>query len=182
MAKNQSAKEIEMRKITVTLTCLLIGCGLAMVSMFTFNRYRYVDGFLFPLWYVALGLGVVSAIAVVLWKKETIKIPVSIILFIGVFFFVFIIFGSIFAHLNHFLDFHEVEEYTVVVEDTNVDIGRRRAPNEYEISITVQGETFWLDISRIQFYSLDVGDRYVVAYHKGAFNKPYYIGVGRADG
>jgi hypothetical protein len=106
-------------------------------------------------------------------------IGTTIIAFIGILFLSFFIFGITFAHLNHIFDPHEPERYVVAIEDEGYysGIGRYRI-GKWEFKVTINGEKETIVVPRHHAYQFQEGDLYVVEYHKGAFNEPYYIGVG----
>ncbi len=111
-------------------------------------------------------------------KPERIGSKIGTACFIA--FIAFLFTGMVFAHLNHILDFHEPVEYTAVIEDKDYHTSRR-APGSHEFTLTVQGDTLTITAPKSHYYSLAEGDLYRVAYHKGAFNEPYYIAVGGVD-
>lgn len=157
------------------------------MSILLSRVYTFVDGVLFPLWYVALGLGVIistltSIYLYGLFKKNgeptKKRLWTSILIFALVLFLSFGIIGSLFGHINHLFDFSEPERYTVVIEDKDYDPGSGKAPGQTEFVVTVKGETINIEVPRIHYYTLDEGELYIVEYHRGLFNEPYYIGVG----
>ena len=186
MAKGKSKKRrqtltVAERIFLVILTCVVIGIFVMVFLTWLLSNYHYADVFLFPLWYAALGLGVLSGVLFTLifgsglesaGKKIGVALMVTFLVFWSV--------GVSCAHLNHILDFHEPVEYTAVIEDKHYHKSRR-TPTRYNFTLTVQGDTFTITVPKSDYDSLEEGDLYVVAYHKGAFNEPYYIAVGGVE-
>ena len=141
-------------------------------------RYSFVDVILFPLWYVALGLGVIVGVALdVALIKKVGDIKLRIAVFLIFTFVAFMIFGFALGHINHIFDSSEAVRYYVEIEDKDIDLNRR-APDRYDFEVTVNGDTFDIQVPLSDFYSLDVGDSYVIEYHEGALGEPYYIAGG----
>ncbi len=185
MAKKKlSKKKQEERKIkkisTVIIICLLLFFYLILKT----RQYNFIHGLSLPLWYVALGLSTIAAASAVwLFHKKLPdnapkdrKADIGVVLFALV--FVFVITQTLLTHMNHIFDPHEPERYVVVIEDEDYDRGGRKSPGWYEFRVTINGETENITVSRLHVLQFQEGDLYVVEYHKGAFNEPYYIGVG----
>ncbi len=182
--KKLSKKKREQRKIATILLIVALFVILMVWFFISSRRYNFVGVVFFPLWYVALALGVVAAIVAV-WifhkklpvdaKKEK---KVDIGLGLIVIFCVFMITGILFAHMNHIFDFNEPERHVVVIEEKDYERGGHKSPGYYEFRVTIEGETEDIVVPRLHAYQFREGDLYVVEYHKGAFNEPYYIGVG----
>ena len=180
MAKGKTKKT----KNTAALTATLCAVGFAglFLLLFNVNRYAFVDVLLFPLWYVALGLGVISgALLALKCAFKGLGIWASIGVFALTAFLVFVMMGFIFAHANHIFDRSEPERYTVEIEDKSYRSGGRRRQSAHEFTVTVNGYTFDIDVPMSDYYALEEGDLYIVEYHRGAFHVPYYIGVGVAE-
>ncbi len=186
MAKRRSKKEKERAKRIATIISLgaIFFLILFVWLLTSARRYNFVGVVFFPLWYVALGLGVIAAIVAV-WifhkkmlpdakKEKKVDIGLGLIVIL----FVFMITGILFAHLNHIFDQNEPERYVVVIEDKAYNSGGRKSPGYYEFRVTIDGETEDITVPRRHAYQFQEGDLYVVEYRKGAFNEPYYIGVG----
>lgn len=187
MAKKKAKKEEKRVKriLTTTLSCAVLFLILFVWLLASSRRYNFVVAVFFPLWYVALGMGMIAAIVFV-WvflkkipSKEKSGRRAVIGLSFAVVLIVFFVFGTIFAHLNHIFDQNEPERYVVVIEHQHYHsgTGRYRIGN-WEFRVTIDGKTQEIDVPRLHAYQFQEGDLYVVEYHKGAFNEPYYIGVG----
>ncbi len=146
-----------------------------------FERYEYVRGVLFPLWYVALGIGiVVGAILSGVFLRKFLGIGARIGGFALVAVVLFFCIGVAFSHLNHFLDSSEPKQYVAVIEKKD-KTHHSKSPDDYEFKLTVYGDSFYIEVPRSHYSRLNEGDLYVVEYHKGAFNEPYYIAIGEAS-
>ena len=180
--ENRTQGDKVKKKATVIMCLVSLGCLVVLFLTSSFNKFEYANDVMFPLWYVALGIGVIVSGTVTL--KFVLK-PCGVKQSIGIFligaFLLFWISGLIFGHLNHVLDSSEPVCYVAVIEKKDYD-NNRRAPDTHEFRLTVNGDSFYIDVPSGQYYSLDVGDLYVVEYHKGFFNEPYYIGIGEASG
>lgn len=187
MAKKKSKKEEKRVKriLTTALSCAVLFLILFVWLLTSSRRYNFVGGVFFPLWYVALALGVIAAIVFV-WiffkkipSKEKSGRKAVIGLSFAVVLIVFLVFGTIFAHLNHIFDQNESERYVVIIEHQHYHGGTGRySIGNWEFRVTIDGKTQEIDVPRLHAYQFQEGDLYVVEYHKGAFNEPYYIGVG----
>lgn len=181
MAKKEKALTAADRIFLLITAAVVIGIFVMVFLTWLLSNYHYTDAFLFPLWYAALGLGVLSGVLFTLifgsgLESAGKKIGVALLVTFLVFWFV----GVSCAHLNHILDFHEPVEYTAVIEDKHYHKSRR-VPGRYNFTLTVQGDTFTITVPKRHYDSLEEGDLYRVAYHKGAFNEPYYIAVGGVE-
>ncbi len=174
----------EKRIVGIILFCTILSLILFVWLLKSTRKYNFVGAVFFPLWYVALALGVVAAIIFVWFffkkissgdksgRKPVIGLSFAVVLV------VFVIFGWLFAHINHIFDFNEPKRHVVVIEEINYDSGGHKSPGYYEFRVTIEGETEDIVVPRLHAYQFQEGDLYVVEYHKGAFNEPYYIGVG----
>jgi protein-S-isoprenylcysteine O-methyltransferase Ste14 len=146
-----------------------------------FERYEYVRGVIFPLWYVALGIGIVGgAIFTVMLLRKHFDIWARIGGFVLVAVVLFFCIGVVFSHLNHFLDSSEPKQYVAVIEKKDKTL-HRKSSDDYEFKLTVYGDSFYIEVPRSHYSRLNEGDLYVVEYHKGAFNEPYYIAIREAS-
>ena len=139
MAKKKSKKEEKRveRILTTTLSCAVLFLILFVWLLTSSRRYNFVGVVFFPLWYVALALGVIAAIVFV-WiflkiipSKEKSGRKAVIGLSFAVVLIVFLVFGTIFAHLNHIFDQNESERYVVIIENQHY----RRGAGRYSVEI-----------------------------------------------
>lgn len=151
-------------------------------SLFTSDRYHYVDATLFPFWHVALGIGVILGVPTyILLKKSNADNKTCIGMFLVVCFLSFCISNVVIAHLNHTLDDSEPIRYTAIIEKKRRDSGGRKGITTYNFTVTVNEDTFEIKVPNDDYYDLKEGDVYIIEYHNGAFNEPYYIGIGGVD-
>ena len=162
--------------MTVMVTLLI--CAVSVGSVATWERYAFAEIVLFPLWYVALALGLLCGwlfVAKLMEKGHSAGKRIGTFFLISV--LCFFAAGATLAHLNHLLDPSDPIRYTVTIQDTEYRAGGK-GPSHYEFTVTVQGDTFDIDVPRKHYYTFDEGDLYVIEYREGAFDEPYYIAVG----
>ena len=177
LKRNRANNAKEHAKVSWILT-LFGAFVIGILYLIKTYRYSFVDGILFPLWYVALGLGVIVGVALdVALIKKVGNIKLRIAVFLIFTFVAFMVFGFALGHINHIFDSSETVRYYVEIEDKDIDLNRR-APDTYDFEVTVNGDTFDIQVPLSDYYSHDVGDSYVIEYHEGALGEPYYIAVG----
>ncbi len=179
MAKRRSQKKKSegLKRSIRTGSIYLCSIGFVCLTWWFFSgltKYSFVNGVLFPLWYVALGLGVMAGAFCFLIPFS---IKDKIISFFIAAFLVFFVIGIALTHLNHVFDSGEPVRYTTVIEDKSINF-RRKLPDEYEFTVTVNGDTFDINVPYSHYRKYKEGDLYVIEYHEGAFNEPYYVAVG----
>ena len=177
--KGKSKNSKKTTSIATTIRSYVISFILLLVirSFFT-TKYYFINGVIFPIWYIALGLGVVCALIYLSAssKKPKARLAIALLIMIMTFF----ISGNLFSHANHIFDKNEPEIHTAMVED-KIRTGGGKRIMRYRIQITIDGKTFKITVPSNHYYGLREGDYYVVERHNGAFNEPYYIGVGRSN-
>lgn len=175
------AKEsVKDRKKEIIFVLLLFIIGVpVMYSIVTSEYYTYENRITFPFWYIALGIAILAGGFL---TKIYVSITYDTKKGTAIFFFsvvlIFLLVGSIFAHLNHALDSAEPERYTVTIEDKVRQSRHHRGSFTRKVTVTVNGKTVDIKIPKEHYFDLDEGDHYVVEYHQGAFHEPYYMGVG----
>jgi hypothetical protein len=164
--------------ISLIATLMIAPLVIFIISVLNMDRYSFVNVEFFPLWYVALALGVVAGFVFVIklvgkeqgiWAKIGAFAIIAGITWLGS--------GSVIAHLNHWFDTSEPVRYEVVIEDRD-RINRRKSRDRYEFTFTVNGDTFDVDVPWSDYRNYKEGDTYVVEYHEGAFGEPYFMSVG----
>ena len=161
---------------TVTVFLLILAVG--VVSVATWDRYVFAEIDLFPLWYVALALGLLCGwlfVAKLMVKGLSVGKRIGAFLIISA--LCFFAAGATLAHLNHWFDSSQPKQFVVVIEDKEYRSGRRGSKH-YEFTVTAQGDTFDIEVPGKHYKAFDVGDHYVIEYREGAFGEPYYIAVG----
>ena len=173
----KNAKEVKVVAVLIA-TLLLAPMVIFALSIRYVDIYTFVNVDLFPLWYVALAIGAVAGVLFCMkfatkehgiWKRIGLFAIISFIFFVGL--------GSVFAHLNHWFDTSKPVRYEVVIEDKDRR-NRRKSRDRYEFTVTVNGDTFDVNVSWRDYKHYNEGDVYVIEYREGAFGEPYYIGVG----
>lgn len=152
------------------LFCLILSCS---------DFFGFAHGEIFALWPVALGVALVTGAlitAILVFEKYKVLKYIGSFCLITLLAFITVI--VIISNLNYALDRSEPERYVAVIENENVYRYGRRARRSYEFTVTVNGDTFDVDVPRSASREYDEGDYCVIHYYKGAFDKPYYVYVG----
>ena len=76
--------------------------------------------------------------------------------------------------MNYVLDTKGPQQYTAVIEDKDYT-HYRKGPDSYEFRVTVDGETFDLNVSVLEYDRYEIGDTYTFYCYEGAFGKPFYL-------
>ena len=161
--------------VTVTVTLLI--CAVGVVSVATWDRYAFAEIDFFPLWYVALALGLLCGVlfvAKVMEKGHSAGKQIGMLLLMSL--LMFFVAGTVLAHLNHFFDTSQPKQFVVVIEDK--ESRHRKHSSHHEFTVTARGDTFDIEVPRSHYAFYEVGDSYVIEYREGAFGEPYYIAVG----
>ena len=140
------------------------------------SRYAHDDAVDFLL--IGLVLGVVATMALTkatahfLWSKAKWGSRIGFFLLAAcvISMFSFLTIG----HLNYALDIKGPQPCVAVIEDKDIE-HHRRGPDTYEFRVTVDGESFDLDVTFVQYHSYEVGDTYTFDRYEGAFGKPFYL-------
>ena len=161
--------------VTVTVTLLIL--AVSVFSVATWDRYAFAEIALFPLWYVALALGLLCGwlfVAKLMEKGLSVGKRIGAFLIISA--LCFFAAGATLAHLNHWFDSSQPKQFVVVIEDK--ESHRSKNSRSYEFTVTAQGDTFDIEVPGKHYKAFDVGDHYVIEYREGAFGEPYYMAVG----
>lgn len=161
--------------VTVTVTLLVLAVG--VVSVATWDRYAFAEIDFFPLWYVALALGLLCGwlfVLKVMGKEHGLGKRIGMLLLMSL--IMFFVAGTVLAHLNHFFDTSQPKQFVVVIEDK--ESRHRKHSSHHEFTVTARGDTFDIEVPRSHYAFYEVGDSYVIEYREGAFGEPYYIAVG----
>lgn len=159
------------------VVAILVTLIVTVISAGTFNRYTFVETVLFPLWYVALALGLLCGwlfVAKLMEKGLSVGKRIGAFLIISA--LCFFAAGTMLAHVNHLFDQSEPVRYTVMIEDKEYRASGKSSHREF--TVTARGDTFDIDVSRRHYKAFDVGDFFVIEYREGALGEPYYIAVG----
>ena len=160
---------------TVTVTLLVL--AVSVFSVATWDRYAFAEIDLFPLWYVALALGLLcGGLFVAKLMEKGLSIGKRIRAFLLISALCFFAAGATLAHLNHWFDSSQPKQFVVVIEDK--ESHRSKHSRSYEFTVTAQGDTFDIEVPGKHYKAFDVGDHYVIEYREGALGEPYYMAVG----
>lgn len=144
-------------------------------SVYTVSAYSFYKEPFIPFWEISLALGLAVGIFVTvkwLWKGAGWggRIGGVILCTVLVFFLCWIPL----CHLNYLLDFEPPAEKQAVIEEKDV-VRHRKSPDSYEFELTVDGESFDLEVGWSEYDRYEVGDTYTFKAYKGAFGKPFYM-------
>ena len=159
--------------VTVFLLILVVG----VFSVATWERYAFAEIALFPLWYVALPLGLLCGwlfVAKLMEKGHSAGKQIGAFLISSA--LCFFAAGATLAHLNHWFDRSQPKQFVVVIEDK--EYRHSKHSSHHKFTVTAQGDTFDIEVPRSHYAYYEVGDSYVIEYREGAFGEPYYIAVG----
>ena len=161
------------------VTRIFIWMGLVFLSLmglvFTVGAYTFYDEPFLPFWRISLILGAVIGVfltAKLVWRNQ--KWGIRLLSFVV---FAFIAAGGVMitaVNLNYLLDFQHPVEKRAIIEEKDVTRYTKSA-DSYEFEITVDGETFELEVDWLEYQRYEVGDTYTFYEYKGAFGKPFYI-------
>ena len=130
---------------TVTVTLLIL--AVSVFSVATWDRYAFAEIALFPLWYVALALGLLCGwlfVAKLMEKGLSIGKQIGTFLIISA--LCFFAAGATLAHLNHWFDSSQPRQFVVVIEDK--ESHHSKHSRSYEFTVTAQGDTFDIEVPK----------------------------------
>ena len=141
---------------------------------FTVSAYSFYEEPFIPFWEICLAVGLLVSVFVTVkwvWKGTgwVGRIGSLALCTCMVFLFCWIPL----CHLNYLLDPQPTEIHAVIEEKEKVR--HRKSPDSYEFEMTVDGETFDLEVGRREYDRYEVGDTYTFKEYKGAFGKPFYL-------
>ena len=158
---------------------LLFSLGIVSVMSFLGTLYEafsysFPDHEFLPFWYISLPLGIVIGIFFLRWIRENTKMWQLILSFIIIAALAFFVIEAYICHFNYILDFNEPTELQAIIEEKDRD-HNRKGPDDYEFKLTVDGESFWLDVDVIEYEDYEIGDVYEFRQHSGAFGVRFYV-------
>ena len=144
-------------------------------SVYTVSAYSFYKEPFIPFWEISLALGLAVGIFVTVkwvWKGTGWggRIGSLVLCTVLAFFLCWIPL----CHLNYLLDFEPPAEKQAVIEEKDV-VRHRKSPDSYEFELTVDGESFDLEVGWSEYGRYEVGDTYTFKAYKGAFGKPFYM-------
>lgn len=152
-----------------------VGILLSFMGLgFTVSAYFFYEESFVPFWEICLAVGLLVSVFVTVkwvWKGTgwVGRIGSLALCTCMVFLFCWIPL----CHLNYLLDPQPTEIHAVIEEKEKVR--HRKSPDSYEFEMTVDGETFDLEVGRREYDRYEVGDTYTFKEYKGAFGKPFYL-------
>ena len=147
---------------------------LFLTALIQMGYFSYLDAFFAP--YSLIGIILAVILGVVATLKFTDKNDGRLGrfgIFITAVLLVFFCFCFLTSHLNYGLDFSRPQQYIKVIEDKDFDYNRK-GPDSYEFKVTVNGDSFYLDVPRSAYKHYNVGDTIYIYLHKGALGEPFY--------
>ena len=152
-----------------------LGAGLG--SLFRFfgmsNAYTFFNEPFYPFWKLALILGLAVGIFVTVkwvWKESGWGGRIGSIVLCT--FLVFLLCWVPLCHLNYLLDPQPPTEIHAVIEDKEIT-HHRKSPDSYKFVLTVDGETFDLEVGLDEYDRYEEGDTYTFKAYQGVFGKPF---------
>lgn len=146
-----------------------------MGFVYTANSYSFYKEPFLPFWEVSLILGLAVGIFVTvkwIWKYTGAGGRIGSMALIT--FVAFFLCWIPICHLNYLLDFAPPAEKQAVIEEKEVTRHYKSA-DTYAFEMTVDGETFDLEVDWAEYQRYEVGDIYTFKAYKGAFGKPFYM-------
>ena len=140
------------------------------MSAYSFYKEPFI-----PFWEISLAIGLAVSIFVTVkwvwkgagWGGRIGSIALGTVL-------VFFLCWISLCHLNYLLDFQPPAQKQAVIEEKDI-IRHRKSPDSYEFQMTLDGETFDLEVGGREYNRYEVGDTYTFKEYGGAFGKPFYM-------
>ena len=153
-----------------------VGILLSFMGLgFTVSAYSFYREPFLPFWKPSLILGLAVGIFVTVkwvWKGTGWGGRIgSMVVCVAMAFLAFCI---PLCHLNYLLDFEPPTEKQAVIEEKHVH-RNAKSLDSYEFELTVDGESFDLEVRKREYKRYEVGDTYTFKEYKGAFGKPFYL-------
>lgn len=166
------------KKNKAFIWCMPFLLGVCMMSFIGFMdkglSYTFPQEPFVPFWEISLILGVALGAFVtvkIIWKQSGIGGRIGSFALVTLISALFIMVTV--CHLNYLLDFQSPTEIRAVIEDKEIT-HHRKSPDSYEFELTVDGESFDLEVGKREYKRYEVGDTYTFKEYKGAFGKPFY--------
>ena len=158
---------------------LLFSLGLVSIASFLGTLYEafsysFPEHEFLPFWYISLPVGIVIGITFLRWIRENTKMWQLILSFIIIAALAFFVIEAYLCHFNYILDFNEPNTLQAIIEEKDID-RNRKSPDDYEFKLTVDGESFWLEVDVIEYEDYEIGDVYEFKQHSGAFGVRFYV-------
>ncbi len=167
------------RKTRIATWGLSFGFVCMLVSFvglgFTVSAYSFYKESFLPFWKPSLILGLAVGIFVTVkwvWKGTGWGGRIGSMVVCAA--IVFLVSCIPLCHLNYLLDFEPPTEKQAVIEEKQVH-RNAKSLDSYEFELTVDGESFDLEVGKREYKRYEVGDTYTFKEYKGAFGKPFYV-------
>ena len=167
------------KKNEVFIWCMPFLLGVCMMSFIGFMdkglSYSFPQEPFVPFWEISLILGAALGAFVtvkIVWKQSGIGGRIGSFVLVTLISALFIMITV--CHLNYLLDLQPPTEIHAVIEDKEIT-HHRKSPDSYEFELTVDGESFDLEVGKREYKRYEVGDTYTFKEYTGAFGKPFYV-------
>ena len=152
-----------------------VGILLSFMGLgFTVSAYFFYEESFVPFWEICLAVGLFVSVFVTVkwvWKGTGWVGRIGSLALCTCMVFLFC--WTPLCHLNYLLDPQPTEIHAVIEKKEKVR--HRKSPDSYEFEMTVDGETFDLEVGRREYNRYEVGDTYTFKEYKGVFGKPFYM-------
>jgi hypothetical protein len=155
-------------------TAVLLSIASFLGTLYEAFSYSFPDHEFLPFWYISLPVGIVIAIFFLRWIWGNSKVWTSLLSFVIIAALAFFVIEAYLCHFNYILDTHEPTEVQAIIEEKDHD-RNRKGPDDYSFKLTLDGESFWLDVSVMEYEDYEIGDVYQFRQHSGAFGVRFYV-------
>ena len=155
-------------------SAVLLSVASFLGTLYEAFSYSFPDHEFLPFWYISLPLGIVVGIFFLKWIWGKAKVWQLILSFIIIAALAFFVIEAYLCHFNYILDFNEPTELQAIIEEKDHD-HNPKGPDDYEFKLTVDGESFWLEVDVIEYEDYEIGDVYEFKQHSGAFGVRFYV-------
>ena len=157
--------------LVLVILCLAAYAGL----MFSCFDYTYINGIPVLFWLLPLLCGVaVGAFVLFKWLRGKTHPAAAAGYFLLIVVVVTMATYAFLPHLNYALDFSKPEQCSSVIREKDWD-HRRKGPDDYSFKVTVDGESYYIEVSRLEYERYKVGDTYRFERCSGAFGVPFFV-------
>jgi hypothetical protein len=155
-------------------TAVLLSIASFLGTLYEAFSYSFPDHEFLPFWYISLPVGIVIAIFFLRWIWGNSKVWTSLLSFVIIAALAFFVIEAYLCHFNYILDTHEPTEVQAIIEEKDHD-RNRKGPDDYSFKLTLDGESFWLDVSVMEYEDYEIGDVYEFRQYSGAFGARFYV-------
>ena len=155
-------------------TAVLLSIASFLGTLYEAFSYSFPDHEFLPFWYISLPVGIMIGIIFLRWIWESTKMWQLILSFVVIAALAFFVVEAYICHFNYILDFNEPTEVQAIIEEKDRD-HNRKGPDDYKFKLSLEGESFWLDVDVIEYEDHEIGDVYEFRQHSGAFGVRFYV-------